>query len=252
MSKIAPCLWLDGQAEDAASFYVATFRRCGQEAAMGDVMRYAADGGPKPKGSVLSATFTLHGMKSVQGRADALAYWVVSDHFEELGRGPALLHGGFGLLTVGNLRKPRWWALALADSLGDDLLELELSGDGAGSLVDGWAARGEDGRIDLLVWNGTLDHGKVSGDRMLDRELRIRFDGLDGRWDATLARVDLQHSNVSARWAAEKPWPEPDELAALREGDVLHEEPLGRVEPGGVLELRLPMPGIARVRLRPA
>src|SRR4051794_41374653 len=61
MSKIAPCLWLDGQAEDAATFYVATFRRCGQEAAMGDVMRYAADGGPKPKGSVLSVTFTLAG-----------------------------------------------------------------------------------------------------------------------------------------------------------------------------------------------
>ncbi len=31
----------------------------------------------------------------------------------------ALLHGGFGLLTVGNLRKPRWWALALAEELGD-------------------------------------------------------------------------------------------------------------------------------------
>jgi xylan 1,4-beta-xylosidase len=202
--------------------------------------------------SVLSATFTLQGMKSAQGRADALAYWVVSDHFEELGRGPAMLHGGFGLLTVGNLRKPRWWALALAESLGDDLISLELEGDGAGSLVDGWAARGEDGRVDLLVWNGTLDHGKVSGDRMLDRELAIRFDGLDGPCEATLARVDLQHSNVSARWAAEKPWPDADELAALREGDVLHEEPLGTVEPGGELELRLPMPGIARVRLRPA
>src|SRR5215207_1206618 len=61
MSKIAPCLWLDDQAEDAATFYVATFRRCGQEAAMGDVMRYAASGGPKPKGSVLSVTFTLAG-----------------------------------------------------------------------------------------------------------------------------------------------------------------------------------------------
>jgi len=61
MSKIAPCLWFDGQAEDAANFYVSTFRRCGQDAAIGHVMRYAAAGGPKPKGSVLSATFTLAG-----------------------------------------------------------------------------------------------------------------------------------------------------------------------------------------------
>ena len=46
MSKIAPCLWFDGQAEEAAEFYVSTFRHCGQDAAMGDVMRYAASGGP--------------------------------------------------------------------------------------------------------------------------------------------------------------------------------------------------------------
>jgi len=39
MSKIAPCLWFDDQAEEAAAFYVSTFRRCGQDAAMGDVMR---------------------------------------------------------------------------------------------------------------------------------------------------------------------------------------------------------------------
>ena len=47
MSKIALCLWFDGQAEDAADFYVSTFRRCGQDAATGDVMRYTASGGPK-------------------------------------------------------------------------------------------------------------------------------------------------------------------------------------------------------------
>ncbi len=54
MSKIAPCLWFNGQAEGAVNFYVATFRCCGQDTARGDVMRYAASGGPKPKGSVLS------------------------------------------------------------------------------------------------------------------------------------------------------------------------------------------------------
>ena len=115
--------------------------------------------------SVLSATFLLHGIKSAQGRADALAYWVVSDHFEELGRPPALLHGGFGLQTVGGLRKPRWWALALAQELGDTLLPLELEGDGAGSLVDGWAARDDDGTLDVLLWNGTLDQSKLTAPR---------------------------------------------------------------------------------------
>ena len=58
------------------------------------------------------AVFLLHGMKSAAGRLAAVSHWVASDHFEELGRPPRLFHGGFGLLTVGNLRKPRWWALA--------------------------------------------------------------------------------------------------------------------------------------------
>ena len=61
--------------------------------------------------TVFAATFLLRGMRSAAGRVEALAPWVASDHFEELGRPPRLLHGGFGLLTVGNLAKPKYWAL---------------------------------------------------------------------------------------------------------------------------------------------
>ena len=196
--------------------------------------------------SVFSATFLLHGMKSAQARADALAYWVVSDHFEELGRPPALLHGGFGLLTVGNLRKPRWWALALAEELGDSLLRLELEGDGAGTLVDGWAAWSVDDRLDVLLWNGTLDQTKAAGDALLDRSVTIS--GLP-TGHATLARVDEQHSNLAGMWRGEKPWPTEIELAELRDADRLHIEDLGDVS--GSVTFSLPMPGIARLRIRP-
>lgn len=58
----------------------------------------------------------MHGMKTSQRWVDQLAYWVVSDQFEELGRPDAFPHGGFGLLTIGNLRKPRYLALQLACS----------------------------------------------------------------------------------------------------------------------------------------
>ena len=200
--------------------------------------------------SVYGAPFVLHGMKSSQGRLDALAYWVVSDHFEELGRAERLLHGGFGLLTIGNLRKPRWWALALAQQLGDDLLQLELGGDGAASLVDAWAARREDGTIDILAWNGTLQQAKADGDALLDRTLRVSVDGLDGRWEASVARVDREHSNLAARWDRSRDWPTTEEWEALRAEDRLDEEELGtldRVE----LEMLLPQPGVLRLRLRP-
>lgn len=67
--------------------------------------------------SLFSGVFLLRGMKSAAGRVDALAYWVASDHFEELGRPPRLLHGGFGLQTVGGLPKPRFHAMSLLSRL---------------------------------------------------------------------------------------------------------------------------------------
>ena len=83
----------------------------------------------------------------------ALSYWVVSDHFEELGRPPALMHGGFGLRTVGELRKPRWWALALLERLGETRLPVAYAGDGGGSLVEALAARAA--TAPSACWPGT-------------------------------------------------------------------------------------------------
>ena len=113
------------------------------------------------------APFVLSGYHAVQGRLDALAYWVISDHFEELGRPPALFHNGFGLLTVGNLRKPRYWAVHLAATQGDQVLACTLDGDGAGVLVQAWATRHEDGTIDVLLWNGTVNSEVMDGDARL-------------------------------------------------------------------------------------
>jgi xylan 1,4-beta-xylosidase len=195
--------------------------------------------------SAFAAPFVLHGVKSVQGRADALAYWVVSDHFEELGRPSALFHGGFGLLTVGNLRKPRWWALHLAESLGPDLVETRLEGDGAGSLVDCWATRAADGTVQVLLWNGTLDQSKLPGDPLLGRTIRVEIAGASG--PATLARVDVRHSRIE--WPGSREWPADEaEWERLRAADRLWEE---LIEPSadGAYDILLPMPGVARLRL---
>lgn len=201
------------------------------------------------------ASFVLRGMKSAQKRVDALAYWVVSDHFEELGRPPRLFHGGFGLLTVENLRKPRWWALVLAEALGENLVELELQGDGAGSLVEGWAARKADGSLELLVWNGTLDQGKATGAPLLDRELALRLERLAApRYAASVARVDAEHSNIARHRAGDSDWPSDEEWERVRAHDRFEEEDLGELDArAGVvaLQLRLPMPGVARLRLTP-
>ena len=121
--------------------------------------------------SVWAGAYLARGMVSAMGRLDALAYWTVSDHFEELGRGTELLHGGFGLLTVGNLRKPRWWALWMLEQLADQQLEVRVDGDGAGDMVNAVASIDENGRVVAVVWNGTVDVTKSAGEPLLDRHV---------------------------------------------------------------------------------
>lgn len=206
--------------------------------------------------AVLGATFMLSGYQAVQGRMDALAYWVVSDHFEELGRPPRLMHDGFGLLTVGNLRKPRYWAAHLAAHQGEVALDTSLSGDGAEVLVRAWATRHGDGGVDVLLWNGTINAELVGGDRRLDRTVHLTVTGLDGRaYLVAMARVDEGHSNINRYCPPDVDWPDDQLWAELRARDGLDERALPDALPiDGSLEfdIPLPMPGIARLRLREA
>lgn len=197
-----------------------------------------------------AAAFLLKGMHSAAGRIEALAPWVASDHFEELGRPHRLLHGGFGLLTVGNLAKPKFWALALAERLGPDELPVTITGDGAGSLIEAWASRYPGGGYGLLLWNSTLDHGRVDGSADLARTVTVHAD-LDGPHELRLWRVDATHGNLAATWPADADWPSDPEWAALQAADRLDEaEPPRRLAPGEPIVLDLPNPGIAFLELR--
>ena len=56
--KITPCLWFDGQAEEAATFYTSIF----PNARILDIARYGA-AGPGPEGSVMTVNFELNGQE---------------------------------------------------------------------------------------------------------------------------------------------------------------------------------------------
>jgi predicted 3-demethylubiquinone-9 3-methyltransferase (glyoxalase superfamily) len=58
MQEITPFLWFDGKAEEAMNFYVSVFKN----SKVGRVTRYG-EGGPGPKGTVMSATFQLDGQE---------------------------------------------------------------------------------------------------------------------------------------------------------------------------------------------
>jgi xylan 1,4-beta-xylosidase len=207
--------------------------------------------------SVWGAPLVARGMRSAAGRLESLAYWVVSDHFVELGEPERLFHGGFGLLTIGNLRKPRFWGVRVLELLGRDEVAAQLSGDGGGSLVEAWASRDGDERIAVAIWNGTLDQSKTEGDATLDRDVQLSIEGVPGgEWTLYHRRVDREHSNIAARWAelGGADWPDDAGWERLRAADRLDSvEPDRRVRIGAdgrlALAFALPMPGISLVEL---
>ncbi len=209
--------------------------------------------------AVFAGTFLLRGMASSMDRIEALSYWVVSDHFEELGRPPALLHGGFGTRTVGELRKPRWWALALLEALPETRVGAHLTGDGAGSLVESLAAVDDDGGVGVLVWNLTLDQTKAAGSPDLARPVTVAVGGLEpgASYVVHHDRVDDQRSNIAAVWGrlrdGDQAWPTDEQWSQLRAADKLEslgaDETLTADGDGRVaVTFDLPMPAMSSLR----
>jgi predicted 3-demethylubiquinone-9 3-methyltransferase (glyoxalase superfamily) len=60
MQKITPCLWFDGQAEEAASHYTSILKN----SRIVDVKRHGKYG-PGPEGSVITVTFVIEGQEFV-------------------------------------------------------------------------------------------------------------------------------------------------------------------------------------------
>ncbi|MER7442620.1 GH39 family glycosyl hydrolase [Micromonospora avicenniae] len=199
-----------------------------------------------------AATFLLSGMRSAAGRVDALSYWVASDHFEELGRPPRLLHGGFGLLTVGGIAKPRYHALRMLGQLGETELPVRAAGDGATGLVQTWASRRSDGSLAILVWAHTLDQSKRDGDSSLARRVRLAVDGAAGR-TVTVTRLDREHGDVTtlAGRLGITEWPVGEQWDALRAVDALAAEKIETATEGraAVVELHLPQPGAVLIEV---
>jgi xylan 1,4-beta-xylosidase len=206
--------------------------------------------------SVWAAPLVARGMRSAAGRLESLAYWVASDHFVELGEPAKLFHGGFGLLTIGNLRKPRFWAVRILELLGDRELKTTMEGDGAGGLVESWATKDADGRIAIALWNGTIDQSKADGDKLLDRAIELTVDGLGpGAVGVRHRRVDADHSNIAAHWDGGD-WPDATGWDRLRAADRLEDlEPERQVSIGqdGRLSLGfdLPMPSMSLIEIVP-
>jgi xylan 1,4-beta-xylosidase len=146
---------------------------------------------------------------------DSFSYWTFSDVFEEVGVPTALFHGGFGLLTHRQIKKPTYHLYAFMARLGDQILAR-----GTDHLV----TRDDDGRVAVLAWAPVDVTGRLPVDRH-ELRLSIPVGGTSpagaGPASAYVHRLSV-HEEVGNAWAA---WcemgrprsPRPRQLDALRE-----------------------------------
>ncbi|WP_336967919.1 VOC family protein [Sphingobium aromaticiconvertens] len=136
MGKISPCLWFNGQAEEAASFYISVFG----EGSVDFVSRYPDDNpfpSPFKSGTALVVEFTLFGQsyQALNGGPDFTFSEAIS--LSVACRDQAELDGWFDALTAdGGSPGPCGW---LKDKYGlswqlvpDAMTAMQKSGDAAG------------------------------------------------------------------------------------------------------------------------
>lgn len=182
--------------------------------------------------------------------------------------GERYFEGTRSLFTAGNVDKPVLNAYRMLARLGDTRLAVESSrawsldrlDDGEAGMpeeVDALATTNRRDLISVLVWRHADDQyltGGPEADVSLTIE-RLPFDGAAVRvrhW-----RIDAQHSNSHAAWQAAGAPQDPSEaqLRAIKDRQGLEElEPEQEERPrDGTLELqvRLPLPGVSLLEIRP-
>ncbi|MFS0698860.1 xylan 1,4-beta-xylosidase [Cellulomonas sp. 179-A 4D5 NHS] len=127
--------------------------------------------------------------------ADSFSYWTFSDVFEEENIPTALFHGGFGLLTHRQVRKPTFHLYAFLARMGTHVLAR-----GEDHLV----CRDDDGRVTVLAWQpvgGTEADDGGDGPGHVVR-LSVPLGGVpDGATAFAMQRsVDAERGNAWAAW----------------------------------------------------
>ncbi|GAA4934645.1 GH39 family glycosyl hydrolase [Actinoplanes utahensis] len=140
--------------------------------------------------------------------ADSFSYWTFSDMFEEQGVPTTLFHGGFGLLTHRQIKKPTFHLYAFAARLGDQVISRS---------DDHVITADETGRIAVLAW-APVDHtGAEPGPRTHNLRFSVPIAG-----DAAFlmrSTVDEDHGNAWTAWRemGRPASPLPRQLDLLRE-----------------------------------
>ncbi|NUS23552.1 MAG: xylan 1,4-beta-xylosidase [Streptomyces sp.] len=121
---------------------------------------------------------------------DSFSYWTFSDMFEEAGPPTALFHGGFGLLTHRQVKKPTYHLYAFMARMGEQLL---ARGD------DHLVTRHTDGRVTVLAWAPVDASGETPGPARHRLKLSVPLEGA-GEVFVRRSIVDEEYGNARTVW----------------------------------------------------
>ncbi|MGB7022947.1 MAG: hypothetical protein WBD73_04045 [Candidatus Acidiferrales bacterium] len=177
-------------------------------------------------------------IRQCDGLVNMLSYWTFSDVFEEQGVIKKPFYGGFGLVAEGGVPKPSFNAFRLLHMLGTQRIPVASD-----SVL---ATRRADGSVVLAVWNYSAPEKPGR-----PKEISLQFDGLRGKRHATIYRLDADHGNALAAYAAMGSPADPTQkqYEELKNAANLP-APEARSLAGGTITLTLPAKALAIVVIR--
>jgi xylan 1,4-beta-xylosidase len=145
------------------------------------------------------------------GLVTTLAYWTLSDVFEEHGVVKRPFYGGFGLIAAGHIPKASYNAFKLLHMLGTDRIKLESS-----STI---ATRRVDGSLAIAVWNYAPPN--KAG---FHRRVKLVMKSLSGFNGIRIHLLDNHSGSPLARWNSmgNPPFPTSEQQLELRAAGELN------------------------------
>jgi xylan 1,4-beta-xylosidase len=172
-------------------------------------------------------------IQQCDGLVQMMSYWTFSDVFEENGPKRVPFDGGFGLISMGGIRKPSYADFALLHRLGDE----RIPQDSPGVLV----TKRPDGTLAIAVWN-LVDPDKDGSEKTIELEIR----GVKADSRLRVSRVDEKHGySLAAYRAMGSPrYPTPEQVRTLNQAAEISPAEELRLS-SGAIKLHLPVNGVA-------
>jgi xylan 1,4-beta-xylosidase len=173
------------------------------------------------------------------GSADLMSFWTFDDVFEEGGVPKDPFHGGFGLIASGRIKKPSFYDFSLMHELGTERL--------ANPADNVLVTRRKDGELVVAAWNLVAMDQLASG---VPITLRLNFKGVPPGARIAIERVDDSHGNpmIAYRAMGSPHYPTEAQVAEMNKASALPAPQTAKLN-GGVLELTLPINGLAVVEV---